>query len=166
MIRLTNPNALYLLLGDIEAAVSSSMLACSTVVGTQRLIGWSNPPEDCCGVAVWADNIRMDPSMQLDGFMHAVCTNSWLVDVTIRVSACYIDTDENGSPLSDTTLGALSQDLYALTQCAYFGFYCRWANGSIEDLDGCTPVMVGPLATYSEGGCAGVEFTVTVAIGQ
>ena len=164
-----DPNVLFNLLESVELAVALSLSnGARPVADWRRVIGWADPPNDCCPeIAVWGTNLRPDPAGTFvnGNLMRATCTQVWLYDVTIRVSECFIDTDEKGEPMEANQINAYSQSLYSLTHSMYNGFWCRWTAGQIEEIQACTPIMIGNTTEYAEGGCGGVQFTVTVRLG-
>lgn len=169
--RMNSKDVFYNVLESIEHSVALALTGCGVQVNTwRRVIGWAEPPEDCCPeIAVWGDNLRPDPAYNIQGGeqQRAGCANGWLYDVHIRVSECFSDTYDDGTPLKDDVLNNLSKPLYAnLVWCAYVGWFCRWVNGQITEIDQCMPVTQGPLSTYATGGCAGIEFTITVALSR
>lgn len=167
---LSDPTWAYNLLASIEQAVAAGLVIspCGIDInGWRRIIGWADPPEDCCPeIAVWATAIRQNPNYAPPGtaMTRAVCTAGWLVDITIRVSICFIDTYDNGDPLPDTDINALSADLYQLWTCAYFFWWCRWVSGQIDEVDMCEPLYINESRSYSAGGCGGIEFSITVGV--
>lgn len=167
---LSNPEWIYNLLASIEQQVAAGLVSspCNfPVTDWRRIVGWADPPEDCCPeIAVWATNIRPNPAYQPPGtdMSRATCTAGWLIDISVRVSVCYVDTDNNGQPLPDVDINALSDPLYSLWACAYFFWWCRWVNGQVDEIDGCTPVSLNASTSYASGGCAGVEFSLTVSV--
>lgn len=162
-------DVLFNLLESVEHAVALSLTCHSrTVYGWRRIIGWAEPPNDCCPeIAVWGGNLRPDPAgtIQNGGLMRASCSQTWLYDVTIRVSQCFIDADEKGEPLEPSQINDYSRELYSMQHDMYNGFWCRWVNGQIDEIKGCTPIMLGNTTEYAEGGCGGSQFTVTVRLG-
>lgn len=170
--RLSDPNSIFALLESVELSVAVALAAapCSiNVTSWRRIVGWADPPTDCCpSISVWGDNFRQDPNFQLDNgnsTSRASCGNAFLLDIHIRVDECYLDTDADGNPLPQNDINESSKILYHdLVWCVYFAWWCQWVNGGIDEIDACTPVSIGPLSTYAAGGCAGSEFTITVAI--
>jgi hypothetical protein len=163
-------DSLFNLLESIEHAVALALTSHSRSVNEwRRIVGWSDPPQDCCPeIAVWGGNLRPDPTTMYPGqggVQRPSCSQQWLYDVTIRVSQCFIDLDENGGPLDADQINSYSRELYAIKHDAYNGFWCRWVNGQITEIDGCTPMMIGPTVEYADGGCGGMQFTVTVRMG-
>jgi hypothetical protein len=158
-------DALCQLLKSIESGVAVSIANCleggTAEVNTwQRFVGWSAPPEDCCpSIAVWGDNLR--PQASVFGNR---CPLTWLFDVTVRVSECFVDMDETGNGRHPIELEEDACRLYALMHCAYFGFICQWQSGNIDEIDACDNVEFGPVRTYAEGGCGGVEYTLTFTL--
>lgn len=163
---LPDSDSLFNLLESVEHAVALSLTCEGRSVYTwRRIVGWAEPPTDCCPeIAVWGGNLRPDPAVMFDG-MRAICTTAWLFDINIRVSECFIDVDENGKPLPAEHINAYSRALYALLHDAFFGFWCRWVNGQIDELEPCTPITILSTTEYAEGGCAGFQFTVTTRLG-
>lgn len=159
-------DSLFDLLESVEHAVALS-LTCGgrTVNSWRRIVGWSDPPQDCCPeIAVWGGSLRPDPANTVPG-MRPHCTQLWLYDVTIRVSQCFIDADEMGEPLPAAQINDYSRQLYALKHDMFTGFWCRWVNGQIDQITNCTPLSISPTSEYAQGGCAGAQFTVTVRFG-
>lgn len=162
-------DSLFNLLESVEHAVALALTCNSrTVYNWRRIVGWADPPQDCCPeIAVWGTNLRPDPQGTLSGggMQKASCAQLWLYDVTIRASQCFIDTDENGEPLDATQINDYSRELYSMAHDMYNGFWCRWANGQIDEIPACTPLSIQGTSEYAEGGCGGVQFTVTVRLG-
>jgi hypothetical protein len=162
-------DSLFNLLESVEHAVALSLSATRPVNSWRRIIGWADPPQDCCPeIAVWGGGLRPDPSGTIPsggGVQRASCAQLWLYDVTIRVSQCFIDIDENGEPLEPSQINDYSRELYSIQHDTFNGFWCRWVNGQIDEVDGCTPLQIGPTVEYADGGCGGVQFTVTVRLG-
>lgn len=158
-------DSLFNLLESIEHAVALSLTCNNRVVWDwRRIIGWADPPQDCCPeIAVWGGSLRPDPTVIMPG-MKPSCVAAWNYDVTIRVAQCFVDTDENGEPLPADQLNQWAQQLYALQHDVYVGFWCRWVNDQIDELSACSPITVSPMSEYAEGGCAGMQFTVTVRL--
>jgi len=168
--RLSDPAWIFNLLQDIEQAVAAglALAPCNFPVASwRRIVGWADPPEDCCPeIAVWATAIRQNPAYAPPGteMTRAVCTAGWLVDINVRVSQCFFDTYDSGDPLPDLDINTLSADLYSMWSCAYFFWWCRWVSGQIPEVDDCTPIMINESRSYAAGGCAGVEFAITVGV--
>lgn len=166
----TDKQFIFNLLESIEQAIATSLTTnCSYPVASKwrRIIGWANPPDDCCpAIIVWADNIRPNPVYDIPGQQSTPgCPPAWLIDVNVRVADCYVDVNPESPDvmLQDQNIAALTQGMLHLTHCAYFGFYCRWVSGQVDEITLCTPVALGGLTTYAEGACGGVEFTITVS---
>lgn len=158
-------DSLFNLLESVEHAVALS-LTCNgrNVYNWRRIIGWSDPPQDCCPeIAVWGTRLRPDPEVMLPG-MRPYCAAAWLYDVTIRVSQCFVDTDDKGEPLPADQINDFSRALYSTAHDAFTGFWCRWVNGQIDEITSCTPISVSEQSEYATGGCAGTQFTVTVRL--
>lgn len=161
---LTDPESFYNLVASVELAAAAGLAECEITPET-RIIGWSAPPEDCCGLAVWPGDIRHDPAFQVQGMDTAMCATAFLIDIHIRYSECFVDTHEDGSVLPEAEINALSAELYKnVFWCLYLRWWCRWVAGEIEELDGCIPIRQGPISPYAGGGCGGGEFIVTVRV--
>lgn len=159
-------DSLFNILEDVEHAVALS-LSCRgrTVTQWRRIVGWSDPPQDCCPeIAVWGGSLRPDPANTIPG-MRPGCTQLWLWDITVRASQCFIDADESGEPLAPEYINDYSRELYAMLHDMFTGFWCRWINGQITEIPSCDPVSISGTTEYAQGGCAGVQFTVTVRLG-
>ena len=170
---MSDPDWIYNLLASVEVAVASALVSSPGGLNAdtwRRIIGWADPPEDCCPeIAVWASNIRPNPAyLQNQGgqTQRATCTPGWLIDINVRVSVCYVDTDAEGGHLPPADINESSDELYRLWWCLYFAFWCRWVSGSIMEVDACTPLSLGESRSYAGGGCAGVEFAITVSVDQ
>lgn len=163
---LYDPDVLFNVLSDIQHAVAVSLNQSNRqVVNWRQVVGWAEPPQDCCPeVAVWGGNLRVDPTSIPNGMARVSCATQWLFDVTIRVSECFLDTDDNGDTLPADTLNGYSHLLYRLMHQTVFGFMCQWTSGTIEELSVFTPMSIGATQEYGEGGCAGIQFTVTVKL--
>lgn len=164
--KLSEIDSICQLLQSIEMSVATAMANClecgaAEVNKWHRFVGWAAPPEDCCpSIAVWADNLRPNPIYTNAGGKG--CPSGWLIDVTIRISDCYVDMDATGNALHPAEIEEDSCRMYGLMHCGYLGFFCQWASGNITELDSCEPLDLGPASTYSEGGCGGIEYTLTV----
>jgi hypothetical protein len=162
---LYDTNVLFNILESVEHSIALS-LTCEgrDVWSWRRIVGWSDPPTDCCPeIAVWGGGIRPDPAATFEG-MRPSCSAAWLFDITIRVSQCFVDVDESGQPLPAGHINAYSQALYSTMHDAFFGFWCRWVNGQIDEIDACTPLTILSTSEFAEGGCAGFQFTVTTRL--
>ena len=170
-MNLTDQDVFFNLLESVELAFAQSLTRNGRDLRTfRRVVGWSQPPQDQCPeISVWGDNLRaIVQTSQYSGseLSKATCANQWSWDVTIRVSECFVDVDDNGNALDPETLTKFSKEMYRLMHNSIMGFWCRWVNGELEGVDSvATPQRLSPVTTFGEGGCGGVEVTITVLLG-
>lgn len=150
---------------SILDSVAAALVCANIEVPERKFVGFDDPPQDCCPELVaWIGNVRpwdgnFPDSMREGRFL---CFNSWAFDVSIRIGRCYVDSDENGEGLAESVLQDWATILYNDMQAIYMGWVWQWKNNAVSELSSCEPMIVGPLTTYNEGGCAGSQFTITV----
>lgn len=130
-------------------------------------VGFDEPPQDCCPELVcWLGNVRTwdgefpDTRLTTDLKMSI----GYAIDCTVRIGRCYVDVDENGTPMDAAILADWTQALYADASALYFGFIHQWQAGYVTELSACDLLTVGGLTQYNDGGCAGHQFTITVGV--
>jgi len=145
---------------------AADALECNGVdVPDRMFVGFNRPPQDVCPeLVLWISNIRTwdgnFPDTRTD--TRLLCLNAYAFDATIRIGRCYVDVDEHGQPLDTATLEDFSAELYKDVTALYMGWVNQWRGGNVSELNSYEAVTVSQCTPYSEGGCAGWEFTVTV----
>lgn len=164
---LGNPDFFLNVAASILASAADALECNGLSVPPRLYVGFDNPPQDCCPELVaWVTNVRTwdgdFPDVRQSGNLRM----SWgyAFDVTLRIGRCYVDVGEDGEPLDAATLQDFSAQLYRDASALYMGWLFQWQAGNVTELQACDLVNVGAMLPYSEGGCAGQEFTITVGV--
>lgn len=136
-------------------------------VPARAFVGFDEPPQDCCPeLVVWLGNVRTwdgdfpETRLSTNLQMHW----GYAFDVTVRIGRCYVDVNEDGTPIDALILADWNQALYADATALYFGWLHQWSAEQVSELDKCDLVNVGTLSQYNDGGCAGHQFTISVGM--
>jgi hypothetical protein len=167
--RLNDPDVIFNVLSSVKDAVNQAWTDCGYALPDRSFVGFCDPPNTCCpDIAIWGNNLRPDDLGLGQGLTRGyyTCTNTWALDVHIRWSDCFLDIDDQGRELPPIKLEAMSRALYAKWHCMYMSFMCRANGGLISELGDCDKFNVTALQCFSQGGCAGAEFTMTVTLDQ
>lgn len=150
----------------LDSAISA--LECYELdVPARAFVGFDEPPQDCCPeLVVWLGNVRLwdgdfpETRLSTDLKMHW----GYAFDVNVRIGRCYVDINEDGTPMDADILADWNQALYADATALYFGWLHQWSAGLVTELTRCDLVTIGTLSQYNDGGCAGHQFTITVGM--
>lgn len=136
-------------------------------VPNRAFVGFSEPPQDCCPeLVVWLGNLRVWDGDFPDTRQTTQLMHHWgyAFEATVRIGRCYIDINEDGTPIDADVLADWNQVLYADATALYMGWLGQWMSDNVSELSKCDLVTVGPLSQYKDGGCAGHQFTITVGM--
>ena len=165
--KLNDKDVVFNVLNSTLEAVVEKLRECDIPVPARRFVGFCEPPQDCCpDLVVWGDNIGPDDLALGQGLTRGyfTCSNSWSMDVHVRIGLCFVDVDADANPLSSAVLQTMSQEMHQYWHCFYMQFLCAARNGAITELEDCDRFQAGPSNCYAEGGCAGFEFVMRVPL--